>query len=146
MKNNRKKVNLTVICLILLALTLLIYCSYSKYQSDNSKHTSNIKVENVKQKNTLSVTQLVKKIKEKDTFSIIFYGSSCPPCKKELKALKKVNVGSSFFYLDLDKVEDISNKTFKKLNVEYTPTIMKFYQGKPVLRQESYVDINVLKK
>ena len=94
----------------------------------------------------LSMKQLNSKLSQKATFTVMFYESSCPPCKKELRDLKKTNLIKDLFILNLDKAENIGSKQFKALNIQYTPTILKIYKGKVVFRHEGYASIPFLRK
>lgn len=110
------------------------------------KHDNN-KVKYSKSNYHLSIKDLDKKLRNKDTFSILIYDHTCPPCKKEIQVLKKSQIYSKIYLLDLEKSTNKPQyKNFKKLNIEYTPTILKIYQGNVVERQEGFADYSSILK
>lgn len=137
LNKNYKKI-IIILALCLLTVILIVGGHYNSHidavhQSDINQH--------------LTIKELNKKLKNKDTFSILIYEHTCPPCKKEIKELKKAKVDSQIYLLDLENSQNSSQYTdFKKLNIEYTPTILKIYKGQVVKRQEGFINSKLISK
>lgn len=145
MKANNKKILLFIFAVLSLVFILFLYFR----PQQNTSISKSLRPRNFVSSHTnsnLSMDQLNSKLNKKSTFTVMFYESSCPPCKKELKDLKKTNLIDNLFLLNLDKAESIGSKQFKALNIQYTPTILKIYKGKVVFRHEGYASIPLLKK
>lgn len=136
---NKKIIIIFTFIIIAVLMMLLMQKMYLNKHSDTLNYSKN--------NYHLSIKELNNKLKNKDTFSVLIYDNTCPPCKKEIKVLKKAKVYSKIYLLDLGKSTNSPQyKNFKKLNIEYTPTILKIYQGIIVERQEGFADYNYILK
>ncbi|WP_131501389.1 MULTISPECIES: thioredoxin family protein [Bacillota] len=91
----------------------------------------------------LTIKDVDTKIKRGSSFSLFIYETSCPPCQREIREFKKVGKTHGLFSLNLEKEkteEEDKYSQYKKLNIEYTPTILKFYKGRVINRKESYLN------
>ncbi|BDR59948.1 thioredoxin family protein [Lactobacillus xylocopicola] len=145
MKINNKKILLFIFAVMSLLIVMVFYFRPQK-SSFGSKSTIPKSAASFHTNNKLSMNQLTSMLNKKATFTVMFYETSCPPCQKELKDLKTTNYIKKLYLVNLDKTENIDNKSFKKLNIQYTPTILKIYKGKVVYRHEGYASISLLKK
>lgn len=95
---------------------------------------------------SITIKQLSDKIKKKESFSLYVFDKSCPPCVKQTSILKKMDFKGQLYSLDLAKASTGETPQFKKLNIQYTPTLLKIAKGVVIVRQEGFADSNILKQ
>ena len=76
----------------------------------------------------ISVSELKKKIQDKETMLVSFSASWCGPCKMHKEELKKVNSNTPIYKIDVEEDIDFS----RQYSVRSVPTMKMFKEGSVV--------------
>jgi thioredoxin 1 len=117
----------------------------SNQQADNPYGipTNKLNPETVKQldnpnyQNLILPKELDEKIKNKESFFIYYYASTCPHCQKTTPVLVPLEkeLGVDVKQFNLEEFKD----GWKKYNIKYTPTLVYYKNGVAVDRMEGGV-------
>lgn len=86
---------------------------------------------------TININLLENKIKNEDEILVLYFKKDCLPCSALKETLNELNKDEKYMIYAIDIDDEVNDTSFlDKVKIEYTPTFIKYVNGKEYKRLE----------
>lgn len=85
-------------------------------------------------------------VKSENTFFVMFYMTSCPPCRKTKPIYEKLASEFSNLFVEINVEDSSKNEIFSEYEIRSVPTIICIKNGKIVWKNIGFIDETDLRK